>query len=133
MNERSFHSLPLDPCLNFILFNNYNYFVIIIIIFYLFFLEKKMSCYSTAISNNKVNDVDIGYIKKFQKDKYGITCAVCSKSFEHRKSLNKHLLTHSLPENVIFSFQCDKCYKYFSKKQNMKTHRALIHGVLEES
>lgn len=59
------------------------------------------------------------------------SCAVCSKIFKHRKSLDKHLRGHLSPENIIlFQFECDKCNKKFSKKQNMNTHRALIHGIL---
>lgn len=68
--------------------------------------------------------------KKSHHDKY--TCSICSKLFKHCDSFNKHLRSHLKPENIVFfSFKCDICNKTFSKKQNMTTHRALIHGLLE--
>lgn len=80
--------------------------------------------------NNTEQYANINKNKK-KRDFTKNICAVCSKSFKHFNTLNKHLRSHLLPENVVIHpFQCDKCNKTFPKLQNMNTHRALIHGVL---
>jgi len=95
----------------------FNYFII----YYFSGTGKK------ALKNTEINK-NINKNKNVDKN----VCAVCSKSFKHFNTLNKHLRSHLLPKNlVIHPFKCEKCDKTFPKIQNMNTHRALIHGVLE--
>ncbi|XP_050430579.1 zinc finger protein 681-like [Adelges cooleyi] len=69
--------------------------------------------------------------KKNEKAKKNMVCAVCSKSFQNNSSLNRHLHTHVRSKGILTQYKCENCDKYFAKKQNMKTHKALLHGVLE--
>lgn len=95
-----------------------------------------MENYFSGKSNHKKNLQKKKIIeenrKKEKSHRKKYTCAICSKLFKHCDSFTKHLRCHLKPQNVdFFPFKCNICNKTFSKRQNMNTHRALIHGVLE--
>lgn len=52
--------------------------------------------------------------KKFESM---FTCDLCDRRYQHKSSLNRHLMTH------LTSFTCEKCNKSFTRKSILKTHQ----------
>ena len=52
-------------------------------------------------------------------------CDQCPKQFERKDSYIRHLKTCTLKENEID--QCDVCFKKFSKRAYVKVHKAKMH------
>lgn len=106
----------------------FNVFIVVIIFFFFIGIttEQMPEIRSKQIENKKRET------NSSQNSTKSYPCNVCLKTYKHPNSLNKHLRSHLSPENrVLYPFQCDNCDKKFAKIQNMKTHRALVHSILE--
>lgn len=94
--------------------------------YYYFFLGE--TSLRKPANQQEIKDQTVIHKKKSKGCSHN--CGICSKSFYHLKSLDKHLTKHLLPENrTLHSYQCDQCDKTFTKEKNMNTHRALIHDL----
>lgn len=60
--------------------------------------------------NTMINTVDHG-------EEYCYKCSICSREFQRKSLMIRHLRTHTRP------FQCDFCDKHFSRKDNLTRHQ----------
>lgn len=51
-------------------------------------------------------------------------CIDCSKVFSSNWRLKRHILTHTKEQQS----QCEVCYKFFSRRDNLRSHQRAVHG-----
>lgn len=61
--------------------------------------------------------------KRIHTGEKPLECPICKKRFTESSNYNKHLKTHNK------EFQCNICFKQFSKKKGLERHQMKVHNI----
>ena len=71
-------------------------------------------------------NVDNYIIKVVENGKSKVACRECGKSYTTAFNLKSHIKINHFG---IKEYECDICKQQFGRRETMKTHQTLVHGI----